>query len=213
MKKVTIGYVKGETWGMTSWCDIKRRHDVTTWYKGLSSSQKGKVMSHRQDVSTGRWRMPRRRKIEQLKIVTCHAHPVLVKIRWIRCAIRSFKIFVLVVTCLVAARAVRWKPHLAGTRKYICHLTVVQMMWLIAHAVISRWGPSWYRSMGSWWFNPLEIPLGIFPARPLYPDQFWGEGVIINFKAIFKLVNLKIEAKMASCFWPDLTQFWSDFKN
>ena len=27
-------------------------------------------------------------------IVTCQAHPVLVKIRQIRCAIRSFKIFV-----------------------------------------------------------------------------------------------------------------------
>ena len=35
-------------------------------------------------------------------IVTCQAHPVLVKIRQIRCAIRSF----------------RWRPRLAGTQQY-----------------------------------------------------------------------------------------------
>ncbi len=54
-----------------------------------------------------------------LHIVTCQAHPVLVKIRRIRYAIRALRTKGSLAPCLVAARAVRWRPRLAGTREYI----------------------------------------------------------------------------------------------
>ncbi len=76
-------------------------------------------------------------------IVTCQAHPVLVKKANQMCGSFLFKIFYLgdylacvllswrlpcrsggrtkgsLAPCLVAARAVRWRPGLAGTRQYI----------------------------------------------------------------------------------------------
>ncbi len=66
-------------------------------------------------------------------IVTCQAHPVLVKERRNKCAVRSFENFYLggyltclflrtkgsLAPCLVDARVVRWRPRLAGTQQYI----------------------------------------------------------------------------------------------
>ncbi len=72
-------------------------------------------------------------------IVTCQAHPVLVKkanqmcgsfllkflsrwlsslliVKWSTCGRTKGS---LVAPCLVAARTVRWRPRLAGTRQYI----------------------------------------------------------------------------------------------
>ncbi len=67
---------------------------------------------------------PHQRGLEY--IVTCQAHTVLVKKRRIKCVVRSFLNFLSrwlsrlpIVKCLVAARAVCWRPRLAGTRQYI----------------------------------------------------------------------------------------------
>ncbi len=59
-------------------------------------------------------------------IVTCQAHPVLIKIRQIRYAIRAFLNF-----CLVAAWAVRWRPRLAGTRQYTCSLFYSKILYIL----------------------------------------------------------------------------------
>ncbi len=47
-------------------------------------------------------------------IETCQGHPVLVKKAWSTCGWTKGSL----APCLVAARAVRWRPRLAGTRQY-----------------------------------------------------------------------------------------------
>ncbi len=63
-------------------------------------------------------------KIHKIYIVTCQAHPVLVKKANKVCG--SFLLKSLA-PCLVAARAVCWRPRLAGTRQYLSLKSLFQV--------------------------------------------------------------------------------------